>query len=646
VTQADASHLDPSIRSTRRALVAAFTLALVIPAAIAAEFTVGWFEPTFRFASHLLYEKCTLAEIRRPSQIPLARLHLLALALLVAIGAFLHPAISRHARRFWIIFCIAYALRALAWIAGGNLPLVPGDSCHYVEVARSVYRGEGPVKHYVESFFRDYRPHGILDGRGVLDDWATPLWAYVLAASYRITGVVPGESIESTFAVAKGTSFLLNLLTLPVLYAFARRRYGPRVALASMAVLAILPVHVIYAGFALRESLVVLLCLLAVWAVTELEDRRGPTLWIVALLAGVLSGLAILARNTAIVLAGASLFYALVAYGRARWAPLALAALTTIVTIAPWAWATWREYGEPFYTYTKYYPYNFSWTVHHYDQGNTRPDQFFTPANLSAIVRVKIRSLLVVLLYSFMILSAPLALGFFQQARPRAGRSPRADRPTTRLIAFLALAFLAATLWQTSDVTQVQQLARYYAPLYVLMLPGAVSGVLVWMTIRNLYLPSPALAVTLAGLLWADPTWAYDASWYSRPFQNHWPALEQSGRWILDNPEAVPSSSRILTWFPWELRVTSDRTTILFPRALEAGPYEVARIQETIRQYNVTHVLWGSFEPTPEADPETLGPYLENLRKSIGLTDSAQLYRSPRGLLHPVRLYRLQSATP
>ena len=70
--------------------------------------------------------------------------------------------------------------RASIWICGGNLPLVPGDSCHYLEVATSVLRGEGPVKHYVESFFRDYR--AIREGQGVLDDWATPLDAYVLRA--------------------------------------------------------------------------------------------------------------------------------------------------------------------------------------------------------------------------------------------------------------------------------------------------------------------------------------------------------------------------------------------------------------------------------------------------------------------------------
>ena len=66
-----------------------------------------------------------------------------------------------------------------------------------------------------------------------------------------------------------------------------------------------------------------------------------------------------------------------------------------------------------------------------------------------------------------------------------------------------------------------------------------------------------------------------------------------------------------MTWFPWELRVTADRTTILMPRN-----YNPRRIQEVIRQYGVTHILWGSFEPPPyyEINPESWAVELDRLR--------------------------------
>ena len=92
-----------------------------------------------------------------------------------------------------------------------------------------------------------------------------------------------------------------------------------------------------------------------------------------------------------------------------------------------------------------------------------------------------------------------------------------------------------------------------------------------------------------------------------------------------------------MTWFPWELRATSDRITILMPRN-----YNLRRIDEVIKQYGVTHVLWGSFEPPPDVDPEFWGPYLEQLRSNLHLTNERELFRSSRESAYPVRLYRLR----
>ena len=94
-----------------------------------------------------------------------------------------------------------------------------------------------------------------------------------------------------------------------------------------------------------------------------------------------------------------------------------------------------------------------------------------------------------------------------------------------------------------------------------------------------------------------------------------------------------------MTWFPWELRVASDRTTVLMPRN-----YSPQRISEVIGQYGVTHLLWGSFEPPPyhEINPETWAVELEQIRAAIGLTEDRELYRSSRSSFFPVRLYRLR----
>ncbi len=604
-----------------------------------ADVATGWFARAFDAVAHQFYEIPMLAAIRRPSQLSLARFHVVALGAIAAFGLLCAPRLDRHRCHLWIAFCVAYAVRAAIWTAGGNLPLVPGDSSHYIEVASSIYRGEGPVKHYVESYFIPYP--AIRAGRGVLDDWATPLFPYLLAGTYRLTGIVPGESIEKTLAVAKGASFVLNLLCLPALYGLARRAYGRNVGLISVWLLAILPVHAIYAGFELRESLVALTSIAAVWASAELWHARRGSILLVAIAAGALGGLAILARNTAMVLLAVCTLYGMWVHWRTRGLAICLSTLVLLVTIAPWARTTYVEYGEPFYTYTKFFQYTFSWTVHHYQTGVPRAADFYTLANAPEIIRVKIKALVIIVVYSVMMLSLPIVVA----AAQRWLRQYREDEPIARDMDRLSLLFAAgfaiATLTAIADVTQVAQLGRYYLPVYCLIVPTAAAGIACW---NPRTWPSRLQAIAAASLtllLWANPTWAYDASWLVKPFQLHLPALRAAGEWVRQHPDAVAADARIMTWFPWELRLFSQRTTILMPRNFDAR-----RNLETIGDgpfgYHVTHVLWGSFETPPDVDPELFGPYLERVRIQTGLTDAKEIFHSAPGLLYPVRLFHIR----
>jgi hypothetical protein len=596
----------------------------------------GWIAPAYDSVAHQFYEVPLLARLRRPSQLVLTRWHLAIFSAYLALGLALGPWLSRHGRAWLAILGVGYVLRAAIWICGSNLPLVPGDSCHYIEVATSVLRGEGPVKHYVESFFADY-PR-IREGRGVLDDWATPLDADTRALAMRIVGVSPDDPPEVRFAAAKACSFALNLLALPALYGFARRRFGPRVALWAMAALAVLPVHAIYAGFVLRESLVVLTSILAVWTLTEVwqAERKGVMSWALAVLAGLCGGLAILARTTALALVAAAGLSFVLTRSRRQFIALVLWLGAMSLTILPWSLATSREYGRPFYSYTSYFEYNFSWTVHHYEKGNTLPSQFYTAANAPEIVRVKIKSLLIIVVYSTMIVGWPIVAGFFGRLRSRG----RPGRETDLLIGAIALVFVLATLKSIADVTQVAQLGRYYAPVYVLMLPTAVAGLIEWAGARRIRRGVvPWLAAGYLAMIWADPTWAYDASWLTRRYQLHWPAIREAGEWIREHPDRVPTTARIMTWFPWELRVAGDRTTVLMPRN-----YNPRRIEEVIRQYGVTHFLWGSFEPPPydEINPESWANRLDRLRVELSLTADREVFRSREDPFFPVRLYRVR----
>jgi hypothetical protein len=214
-------------------------------------------------------------------------------------------------------------------------------------------------------------------------------------------------------------------------------------------------------------------------------------------------------------------------------------------------------------------------------------------------------------------------------------------RETDLLVAAVLATFVLATLKTVADVTQVAQLGRYYLPVYALALPSAVAGLRQWLESLRIELRRvvPWLAAGYCTLVWADPTWAYDASWLVNRYQLHWSGLREAGTWIQSHPEQVAPQARIMTWFPWELRVTSDRITVLLPRN-----YSRRRIQEVIDQYQVTHILWGSFEPPPyyEINPESWATALDQLRAGLGLAQKRELFRSTHDPFFPVRLYGLR----
>ena len=199
------------------------------------------------------------------------------------------------------------------------------------------------MKHYVGSFFRDYSH--IREGRGGLDDWDTPLDAYLRALAFRLAGLSPDSPIEARITAAKACSFIINILCLPALYIFARRRYDGRVALGAMAAWRCCRCTRFMRASCFERAWWHSTSILAVWALTEIWNAPAgrKAVWGWALVAGLLGGLAVMARTTGLALvAGAGLF-SLFAHGRRRFFPLLVCGLAVFAVCLPWAWATWME---------------------------------------------------------------------------------------------------------------------------------------------------------------------------------------------------------------------------------------------------------------------------------------------------------------
>src|SRR4051794_11221862 len=90
-----------AIRESREGLrLAASGIALLAVAALLAwsDTRLGWVGGLVEFAAHQFYEVPGLAALRRPSQVPLVRMHLIIAAVLSAAGLLAAPRLDRHGR--------------------------------------------------------------------------------------------------------------------------------------------------------------------------------------------------------------------------------------------------------------------------------------------------------------------------------------------------------------------------------------------------------------------------------------------------------------------------------------------------------------------------------------------------------------------
>ena len=139
-----------------------------------------------------------------------------------------------------------------------------------------------------------------------------------------------------------------------------------------------------------------------------------------------------------------------------------------------------------------------------------------------------------------MILGLPLVAGFAGELIYSAPERP--GRDVNLLVATVLAVFVLATLKSIPDVTQVAQLGRYYLPAYLLAIPTAVAGVLAWLDRNQVGRRAWAwLAASFIALVWADPTWAYDAPGWFQAVPAPLAGPDRGGRLDQEPPRAGSS---------------------------------------------------------------------------------------------------------
>ena len=238
----------------------------------------------------------------------------------------------RARRSFFWMFIIAMLFRLALIVIGHTYRFRADDGAfgfgwEMGRIGRAIALGRG----FADPF----------DGQTGPTAWEPPLYPYLIAGVFRLTGVY---TQASAFILLALNSVFSALTCIPI-FLIARRCFSEKVAVWSAWTWALLP-WVMYwcTRWVWETSLAALLLTLIFWLTLRMEETPGVLPWIGF---GVLWGVAALTNTSLLAFLPASGLWALYKQrGRAAVAGAVLAALFFAATIAPWMVRNYEVFGK------------------------------------------------------------------------------------------------------------------------------------------------------------------------------------------------------------------------------------------------------------------------------------------------------------
>lgn len=555
------------MESTRK-LFTVMMLGLLVLLVASVWWTDAWVGPVYDFGvGFFTFPSDPLLAPRRPGALwlvaCLGRIGITLATMLAVLGRWL----SDGARALAYALLVAFAARALLWVAAGDLPLVQADSAHHWCLADNVSQGRGSTLDYVASFFRVYPRWGMVD------DWSQPLYAYYLGYIFWCFG--------NSVTTAHAATFVINLATIPLLYHLARHEYGARVALASAWTVALFPPHCLQASMLLKESLMCFCTVLAVFTFLLSWRARWWLAIALPLGAGLASGLMVLTRSTGLAVVAAMVLYALFTPTWGRWWRLLLFFMTFLLVLTPWVWLTYRDYGIPFYSYTNHFKYMPSWPDHWIQRGvPTWRD--YVKHGWGSILHTKMVITWMIGSFFWFVFTPLLALGYCAWVREGW------RQPLGRLSLLMALGFVGGTITQIAGPDQVRDFSRYFPPVLLPMFPVALASIFHLLETntkvgRQREVGERVFWILLVSAFWGGYPWSSCYRLLADPWHIHLSKLRPVASALR---EQLPADAIVMAYHPWEVHMYSDRRTVLLPRNLSPR-----RMREEVNTYGVTHIL-------------------------------------------------------
>ena len=181
------------------------------------------------------------------------------------------------------------------------------------------------------------------EGRTGPTAWEPPLYPYLIAAVFTITGVYTHASALILLSI---NSFFSAFTCIPI-FLIAKKCFSEKVALWSGWLWALLP-SVMYwcTRWVWETSLAALLLAILFWITLQLEEARGAKLWIVY---GVLWGIAALTNTSLLAFllpSGLWAWYRRYKKQAGSLPQVALASLFFMATISPWLVRNYETFGK------------------------------------------------------------------------------------------------------------------------------------------------------------------------------------------------------------------------------------------------------------------------------------------------------------
>ena len=181
------------------------------------------------------------------------------------------------------------------------------------------------------------------EGRTGPTAWEPPLYPFLIAAVFKITGVYTHASALILLSI---NSFFSALTCIPI-FLIAKKCFSEKVALWSGWLWALLP-SVMYwcTRWVWETSLAALLLAILFWITLQLEEARGAKLWIVY---GVLWGIAALTNTSLLAFllpSGLWAWYRRYKKQAGSLPQVALASLFFMATISPWLVRNYETFGK------------------------------------------------------------------------------------------------------------------------------------------------------------------------------------------------------------------------------------------------------------------------------------------------------------